>query len=248
MKLKLGIMTNEELAEWFGCKIGQFKNTKTKKLSILKQYCDFYEVKGKVYITDIFFDTYEGKNFARTQQLEEDFLEVLQPYDTCTRIGEVINERHDDWGLQTQTTIRLVRNTKIDLFGKSNGAPGKIGSCKSVLCKLGPDKIPTPLTEEERILISDLKKKHFSPDEMIDKTRAITSLEKEGKITKEKAYDMLIGINEDDGESEFDLDYADFLTAARIALGCKLVTATLFIRDDEDVLMFRAADTLQAGS
>ena len=57
MKLKIGKMTNQELADWFEIAPKTFRNTKPKRLEELKEYADFYEDKGKVYITHIYEDT-----------------------------------------------------------------------------------------------------------------------------------------------------------------------------------------------
>ena len=38
VELKLGIMTNKELAEWFGMKEHSFRTAKQKKLEELKEY------------------------------------------------------------------------------------------------------------------------------------------------------------------------------------------------------------------
>ena len=70
MKLKIGKMTNQELADWFEIKLKTFKNTKRKRLEELKEYADFYEEKGKVYITHIYEDTYSRKKvYPRVKEL-----------------------------------------------------------------------------------------------------------------------------------------------------------------------------------
>ena len=50
MELKIGTMTNIELAEWFGISLSTFKNGKKKKLEELKLFADFCEEKGKINI------------------------------------------------------------------------------------------------------------------------------------------------------------------------------------------------------
>ena len=65
-QLHLGIMTNKELAEWFGMdKEKSFRSTRAKKLEILKEYAEFENLRGKVNITKIIKPIYTkgSKNY-----------------------------------------------------------------------------------------------------------------------------------------------------------------------------------------
>ena len=58
MKLKLGKMTTQEIADWFNISKKTFTNSAQKYLDILKSYADFKRVYGGVDISVIRFDTY----------------------------------------------------------------------------------------------------------------------------------------------------------------------------------------------
>ena len=46
-------MTNKELADWFRIKEKSFRDTRAKKLEILKEYAEFENLRGKVNILKI---------------------------------------------------------------------------------------------------------------------------------------------------------------------------------------------------
>ena len=58
-------MTNKELAQWFGVSEGTFRNSKKSKLKELEYFASFEEVKGKVNIKEIYFDTYSKQGSKR---------------------------------------------------------------------------------------------------------------------------------------------------------------------------------------
>jgi hypothetical protein len=63
MELKLGKMTNNEIAEWFGySSVRSFTNKKIEKLEELRWYCDFTIIRGGLQITKI-----KHKEYMRNQ-------------------------------------------------------------------------------------------------------------------------------------------------------------------------------------
>lgn len=66
MELKLGFMSNAELAEWFGIKESTFRSKRTKKLEELKDYAEYTAVRGGVEIISIIrSEFFKGSNDRR---------------------------------------------------------------------------------------------------------------------------------------------------------------------------------------
>ena len=66
-QLKKGIMTNKELADWFRIKEKSFRDTRAKKLEILKEYAEFENLRGKVNILKISrFPYYSIRSFIKS--------------------------------------------------------------------------------------------------------------------------------------------------------------------------------------
>ena len=57
-ELHIGIMTNQELADWFGIKEKSLRSCRKRKLQELKEYADFENLRGKVNITKILKSIY----------------------------------------------------------------------------------------------------------------------------------------------------------------------------------------------
>ena len=113
MELKLGVMTNEELAEWFGVKLTSFKNTKRKKLEELKLFADFYEEKGKVIVTEVYEPVYQ-KQQGKTKQMVISKIDQVwseDGLDSCSRVGNKICELLEEEGIvrKPNTVIAYTR-------------------------------------------------------------------------------------------------------------------------------------------
>ena len=153
MKLKTGVMNNKELAEWFDIKESTFKSNKKKKLEELKKYCYFEEVKGKVYILEIYQEEYKkslSKSFNTIRE-ETEKIWIKNKLDTGKRISqEIMLENLMEISPATAYTYTL--KARNELFGKPFGFEGSVGSCRYVWCKVsgrGVNAKYTPFTEEE---------------------------------------------------------------------------------------------------
>lgn len=60
LKLRLGKMKTQEVAEWMGLKYSTFRNNKAKHLQRLKDFCEFESVYGGIIVTQIYKDVYES--------------------------------------------------------------------------------------------------------------------------------------------------------------------------------------------
>ena len=197
MKLKEGIMTNKELAEWFGIKESTFKSNKKKKLEELKKYCQFEEVKGKVCILEIFYDEYQ-KSFSKsfdTIKEETEKIWVKNKLDTGKRISQEIITTNE-MEITPSTVYVYTLRARNELFGKPFGFEGSVGSCRYVWCKVSGDGVNTkytPFTEEENKVKKQLFKKYFG--DTTEKQLFINEMVSMGELTKEEGYDMLMEIS-----------------------------------------------------
>ena len=58
IELKEGIMTNREMAEWFGCSLTTFTRNRPNWVKRLDDYCDYKLVRGGVIISNIRLSCY----------------------------------------------------------------------------------------------------------------------------------------------------------------------------------------------
>jgi hypothetical protein len=64
VELKEGIMTNREMAEWFGCSMTTFTRNRPNWVKRLDEYCDYKLVRGGVVISNIRLSCYiKNKNY-----------------------------------------------------------------------------------------------------------------------------------------------------------------------------------------
>ena len=71
-QLKLGVMTTQEIAEWFGLKPKSYLNHRAEKLNQLKEYAEFTTEKGKINITKIIHPEYVKKSMNKNYTIVKD--------------------------------------------------------------------------------------------------------------------------------------------------------------------------------
>jgi len=72
MKLRLGRMTTEEMANWFGVTVTTYYSRRKKRMEELKEYCDFEEYIGGLIIKEIYKDTYEKKVVKKEEKKKKE--------------------------------------------------------------------------------------------------------------------------------------------------------------------------------
>ena len=195
MKLKIGKMTNKELAEWFGVKINSFTQHKKKKLEELKNFAKFEEIYGGVNILEIINPTYV-KNSQKIRQIyEQGFEEVRQPIDTVSNINNQIYEKYHE-NLPTLNSAQSGYHYAIEVRNEKYGIPfkehGSNGCCYYCWCKQEIDEnnflLYIPFTEEEQKIKEKLLTKFFGNHE--EKTILLQEMVLAGEIKKEDAWDI----------------------------------------------------------
>lgn len=231
ISLHTGIMTNAELAAWFGLTEKSFRNAKAKKLELLKEYADFEAMRGKVNIVKIHkpYFTTGVKNYniikASTKKLWE-----KEELSTGKAIWEKTKKAKGKiLTVSDSTGYHYTCQSRTELWGKPYGKHGEIGYCTSELAKKCGDQI-VPLNAEEQQLKKELIKKFFGNIE--EKQLYVKNLVDEGKLTKEEAWSVLEEITGMD-----DHNYMSFLRELEIACGAAIVRATRVITNELDAIV-----------
>jgi len=223
VELKEGIMTNIELAKWFGIKIGTFKNGKAKKLEKLKEYAEFEEIKGKVKILKIIKPV-----FVKGSQNYKIIKEQTQKQwdnsglDTCKLVANKIRKKMNREKLDVEDSTLYVYtcSSKRDLWGKINSnAEGEIGFCESEFCKVVNDKCEV-LNDKEKIIKKLLLLKHFGKDNS-EKLAMTQGLVVSGEITIEEGAEIMMEMIETTKSN-----YYNFIREFRALTGQKIVIGT----------------------
>ena len=90
VELKEGIMTNREMAEWFGCSMTTFTRNRPNWVKRLDEYCDYKLVRGGVVISNIRLSCYiKNKNYKIVQDNFSKYWKSGQ-LDTARHVGQQI--------------------------------------------------------------------------------------------------------------------------------------------------------------
>lgn len=231
LTLRIGIMSNAEIAQWMGIASKTFSNQKAKRLESLKEYADFEVMRGKVNITKVHKLYYiaDMKNYdvikASTRELWE-----KEELSTGKAIWEKTKKaKGKALSISDNTGYQYTCQSRTELWGKPYGKHGEIGYCTSELAKKCGDQI-VPLNAEEQQLKKELIKKFFGNIE--EKQLYVKNLVDEGKLTKEEAWSVLEEITGMD-----DHNYMSFLRELEIACGAAIVRATRVITNELDAII-----------
>ncbi len=241
-ELKLGIMTNIELAQWFGVTESSFKSHKKKKLEELKLFADFCEEKGKINIKEIYEPVYM-KQLGKTKQMVIDKIDDVwskDGLDSCTRVGNEICELLTQEGIirKPDTIITYTREGRNELYGKPFMDKGSLGKCTYIWCKRNAETGEySLLTEEEQKIKQNLQTKYFG--DATEKQVLVKGMVAAGEITKEEAWSVL-----EEMTNMGTPNFMAFLTEMQAELGCQVVRGT-FVERDRMALDWGADDVIK---
>lgn len=228
MELKQGIMTNQELADWFGVSLGTFKNQKKKKIEELKLYAVFTEERGKVNISEIFIPVYD-KNLGKTKQIVLEKIDNVwsqDGLDTCSRVGEKIRDILAAEGIDRadRTIINYTIEGRNKLYGKPFASHGTKGSCIYLWCKRDKETGEySLLNEEEKKIKQDLQTKYFG--DATEKQILVKGMVASGEISEEEAWGVL-----EEMTNMGDMNFLSFLRELESKIHCQVVRGTLVDR------------------
>lgn len=227
MELKLGQMTNQELADWFGIKLSSFKNSKKNKLKELESFAAFEANRNGADIKEIYNSVYSKKGSKAKQIIFDEFLNEWNEsgLDTVNNVTDKIYfKRGNELTVLKSTGYQYALEARNEYFGKPYLDMGKLGKCMYVWCKKEVTDegavILSLFNEEEQTIKKDLMTKYFKTDE--EKDVMLAEMVKAGEITKAEAYDRMAemrGLNEE--------GFIGFKIALEEALGASVVKGTI---------------------
>lgn len=230
MELHLGIMTNDELAEWFEMKPSSFRSGKKTKLKELSQYAKFEEIAGKVNIKEIYDPIYSKDKHKIQSIIQSKINETWSEtgLDSCRRVSDKIySQISDTVEIAPRTAYNYTRIGRNNLYGKPFEGGGPLGYCEYLLCKKlydeNNEEVLAYFTPEETVIKDEMIKKYFG--NTTEKNLVVKNMVARGEITKEEAWEVLeqlTGIT--------DSKYLLFLRDLESALGCQIIRGTQVYR------------------
>lgn len=228
-ELRLGKITNKELAEWFGAKgSDNISRHKKRYLEILKDYCDFDDIRGGIVVKKIYKSFYvKNSNY---QIVKEEFKDTWDKsgLDTCSRVGSVIWAHHqEEIKVKESTTIKHTLQVRNELYGKPFEREKGCAQdrCIYILCTKNKETGHLEfLNEEEQAIKDELMVKWFGTAE--EKTLMIQSMVDDEVLEKKdawEAYEKLMSLPR---------VYPAFLGEFKSRTGKQLIRGTLLIEND----------------
>ena len=220
-ELKLGYMTNAELAEWFGIKPNSFRNTKTQKLEELKRFAEFEVEKTKVRITKIYKSVYVKKKSADYSIVKEEFTQVYNKskIDTASNVSKKIyRKRKDDLTIKESTTYEYTKAARNELYGKPFVGCGEKGVCRYIWAKQIGEGQYERFNDTEQAIYKRLLVKYFKGAD--EKTIFVRDMIKRGEITEEEAWQVF------DDMMNLEQGFMNFKIEMEEAVGYPIVRVT----------------------
>lgn len=147
MKLKLGKMTSQEIAEWMGVSYkGTYHKNPKKYLKRLEDYCNFEQIHGGVIVKEIYISEY-NKNL-RVEQTRT-FLSALKEHNNIISLSGLEEERDISYYQSRKIRDKLFGKEPININPTSRGVIGYREVIWAI--KLGPNTY-RKMTEEEDAL------------------------------------------------------------------------------------------------
>ena len=229
MELKIGKMTNADIAAWMGISEKSFKNQKQERLNQLEHYANFHTEAGKIIIDEVLDPVYNKKAgsplYNRVQELTEKTWSK-NGLDMCSRVAEEIFPVVQEENLTDSfpTTYSYTVKSKNELWGSATKKTrGSKVMCEYRWSKLNKDGKPVPLTKKEMETFHNVANKVFGNLE--DKTLFVLDLMNKGQIKKEEVGEKLEEL------TQAQSNYPKFLKMAEHELGFKVYRGTQISRD-----------------
>lgn len=231
-ELRLGKITNIELAEWFGTTEKQISHKKKQFLDKLEDYCVFKPIRGGIEIKIIIKPFYvKNKNYQIAKDQFNNYWSETG-LDTCTHVADQICADYaEELTVKPDTTRKHVSQVRNEFYGSPlTEEGGSQGHCKYMWCKKDVNGCPQFLTEEEENIKKDLLIKWFgSADE---KTALVQGMVENGEISEEKAWTLYSSM------MKLPAAYSGFLSEYKQITGIILIRGTLINKElqfvDED--------------
>ena len=223
-ELQLGIISDKELADWFGVTASRFSHDKKNKLEQLKIFAD-YDLIGdkrkKVKIKKIHQPIYSKKGSKSFELIKSKLDDVwsVDGLDSCTRVCQEILET-TQLGIADSTAYNYTIRSRNDLYGKPFQEAGSLGSCTYVWCKKdGETGQLRHLTQEEQKIKQNLIKVYFG--DVSEKQIIVQAMIQAGEITQAQAWGVLTKMTKMKG-----VHFVTFLRELQRRIGCQVIRGT----------------------
>lgn len=192
MELKLGKMTNAEMASWFNIGESTFRKQKEKRLETLAQYCKFHlegTTQKKIVIDEIYEATYEGdKPKAKGRAIEFSVSNwETNGYDTISDVQKKnVKSYRQEGYLTKESTIKTYTYWALKeaiAYSRARSGAGPLGRYEK---EWGVENAPgafekyRPLSPAEKEIKAAVSREFFSKDENKDEL-AIACIIQDGR-------------------------------------------------------------------
>ena len=193
MKLKLGFMKSQELAQWFNISYSNYRKNAVKKLKLLSNYCEYKKVWGGVQIKKIYEDTYNPDFTIYTKIYLDQIMKTDEGLSTFAGMTRKRKKQNDDLNnVLYNTEYNRLRKAGNLAFGQIN-KDTKIGQglfgMKRYVWAIRLDQFNhyRSLTYEERELYKSCTKEICAENvERVMQGMLLNQAYKSGEMTKEE--------------------------------------------------------------
>ena len=234
-ELKIGKMSNKDIAEWMGVSANTFNKSKEKYLRELADFADFHLEGKKVVIDKIINPVFSKQGSDAYQKVRDKVDEIWDEsgLDSCSRVGneiyEILTEEDENFSLQSSTVYNYTIKGRNELYGKPFMNSGKLGNCIYLWCKRKEDGGYSMLTKEEQIIKQQLQIKYFG--DTTEKQILVKAMVETGELSKEEAWDAL-----EEMTGMRTGNFLMFLRELESKIGCQVVRGTLVCRNAAESL------------
>lgn len=199
MELKLGKMTQKELADWFGISYNTLKTnpkTKANKLEILKTYADYHFEGKSVCIDKIYIPEY-SRAYSKVEELFAPSWNK-SGIDSCANVGRKIYNSSVEVSSQIKlkTTQTYVGCIKRQRYGRNHmNEYGTCGKSEFAWAKV-VDGETVPVSEEEARVIRQCSKEIYG-EQLGERIAFLHTALKANEITKEEFVDGISYVKDD---------------------------------------------------
>lgn len=199
MELKLGKMTQKELAEWFGITHNSFRTnpkTKANKLELLKTYAD-YHIEGRSVVIDRIIIPEYSKAYHKIEELFESTWNA-NGIDSCARVGKQIYQTNKEVSSQIQlkTTQAYTGSIKRKWYGRNHmDEEGEKGISKYTWAKLEKGEV-VPVSVEEAQIIKACSEEVYGK-QLGERSAFLHTALKAGEISQEEFKDGMACVKDE---------------------------------------------------
>lgn len=228
IQLKLGIMTIQELCDWFHIKRNTYYHSKEKKLEELEIFADFEKIYNGVNITNIKIPIYAKKGSRAYNIIRDNFSNTWHKsgYDTAARVGSQIwRENPELQNMISESTAKAYTSrVRTEFYGRVyKKESGSLGYCKYAYVVSNEWEEAILLTDEQSSQVSELIHKIYTNEQEPYIYDAYCS----GQITEEEYNEF-----QEDWKNKAGDRYAQFIEGLYNLLGFYPTKVTKIIKKD----------------